>query len=100
MDSEIDAAPDDAFAADAQKSPSIDDGSTMVIGRSLIDAGQVRGESLQTYQDVMLAGGQAASRAMEDKQFPKEYHDAVRAYFSSGAGGEKVETPASDPSPE
>ena len=81
--SEMDALPDDAVAADPQKSPSIDDGSTLVIGRSLIDAGQVRGESRATFQSVMLAGGQAASRAMEDKQFPREYHDAVQSYFSS-----------------
>jgi hypothetical protein len=99
-DSEIEAPADGTFAADAQKSPSIDDGSTMVIGRSLIDAGQVKGESRQTFREVMLAGGEAASRAMEDKQFPKEYHDAVRAYFSTGSSEEEDETPAAGASPE
>ncbi len=99
-DSEIEAAPDDAFTSKTSKAPSIDDGSTLVIGRSLIDAGQVRGESRQTFKDVMLAGGKAASRAMEDKQFPREYHDAVQAYFSSGATEQNDGTEASESSPE
>ena len=40
------------------------------------------------HSDVMLAGGEAASRAMEEKQFPRVYHDAVQKYFSSGGAEE------------
>jgi len=49
---------------------------------------QVKGESTAEFADAVEAGAQNAAEAIENKQVPREYQEAVKRYF--GTLGEKV----------
>lgn len=52
-----------------------------IIGSTVVFGDQVRGESRATFATVVDAASTEAAEAMETMTVPREYHDAVRAYF-------------------
>lgn len=54
-----------------------------IIGSTVVYGSQVRGESAAVFSTAAKAATSAASEAIETMQVPREYHDAVRAYFGS-----------------
>ncbi|MDX2118103.1 MAG: hypothetical protein SFY96_07980 [Planctomycetota bacterium] len=75
-----------------------------IISSRLVYGEQVKGESLAQFSDAVESGEKAATDAIESKQIPREYHDAVKHYF--GTLGKKTgkakpaATPAADAKPE
>lgn len=52
-----------------------------IIGTMLVQGDQVRGESTQQFGAAVKAASERASEAIETKQIPREYHEAVKRYF-------------------
>lgn len=52
-----------------------------IIGSTLVQGDQIKGESVQQFAQAVEAGNAAAAEAIESKQVPREYQDAVRHYF-------------------
>lgn len=52
-----------------------------IIGTTMVEGEQVRGESKAQFVELVEAGGQAAADAIESKAAPREYHDALKHYF-------------------
>ncbi|MCG3123800.1 MAG: hypothetical protein GIKADHBN_02227 [Phycisphaerales bacterium] len=68
-----------------------------IIGSRLVWGEQVRGESRAAFSQAVEAGSEAASEALETKQVPRPYHNAVRQYFGTltdKAGDKKDAKPA------
>ncbi len=69
-----------------------------IISSRLVYGEQVKGESLAQFSDAVESGEKAATDAIESKQIPREYHDAVKHYF--GTLGKKTgRKPAASPEP-
>ena len=54
-----------------------------IISSRLVYGEQVKGESLAQFSDAVESGEKAATDAIESKQIPREYHDAVKHYFGT-----------------
>ncbi len=53
-----------------------------IIGSEVIEGGeQIRGEAKQAFSQAVEGGSKQAAEAIESKQIPREYHDAVKNYF-------------------
>ena len=52
-----------------------------IIGTTMVQGDQVRGESRAQFAELVESGGQAAADAIESKAAPREYHDALKHYF-------------------
>jgi len=52
-----------------------------IIGSAVVQGEAVRGESRAQFAEIVESGGQAAADAIESKQVPREYHDALKHYF-------------------
>lgn len=53
-----------------------------IIGSEVMEGGeQVRGEARQAFSEAVTGGSKQAAEAIESKQIPREYHDAVKNYF-------------------
>lgn len=78
-----------------------------IIGTEMLEGGeQVRGEAKQAFTDAVTAGEKAATEAIENKQIPREYHEAVKNYFGRlekkakpAASSPSAATPAATPTP-
>ncbi len=96
-------------ASDAQsnttkvKAPS-KTGEGPIIGTTMVEGEQVRGESRAQFVELVEAGGQAAADAIESKTAPREYHDALKHYFGRLKAKAEAETapeaPPSESEPE
>jgi hypothetical protein len=69
-----------------------------IISSRLVYGEQVKGESLAQFSDAVESGEKAATDAIESKQIPREYHEAVKHYFGS-LGKKTGRKPAAAPSP-
>jgi len=52
-----------------------------IIGSRLVFGEQVRGESVTQFAEAVEQGSAGAAEAIESKQVPREYQDAVKHYF-------------------
>ncbi len=52
-----------------------------IIGSTMIQGEQIRGESRAQFAQVAAAADAQASEALENNVIPREYHDAVKHYF-------------------
>jgi hypothetical protein len=53
-----------------------------IIGSEVMEGGeQIKGEARQAFSDAVSGGTKQAAEAIESKQIPREYHDAVKNYF-------------------
>ncbi len=95
-----------AFKTKKEKSNSKDTGGP-IIGSTLVEGEQVKGESVQQFSDMVTAAESTAAEAIESKQIPREYHDAIKQYFGrlksrtaqpAGAPSKDTEKPA-EPAP-
>ena len=68
-----------------------------IIGTMLVQGDQVRGESRQQFGTAVKAASERASEAIETKQIPREYHEAVKRYF--GGLEKKAAAPSGDAKP-
>lgn len=68
-----------------------------IVGRTMVDGEQIRGESRAEFAALAEAGAQAAADAIETKVAPREYHDALKHYF--GRLKDNADTPAPAPNP-
>lgn len=75
-----------------------------IIGSTMVEGEQVRGESRAQFVDLVEAGGQAAADAIENKAAPREYHDALKHYFGRLKAKAEAEAapdaPSAEPEPE
>lgn len=53
----------------------------VIIGRTLVEGAQVRGEAAAEFREAVSASSEAASEAIETKVIPREYHEAIKRYF-------------------
>lgn len=73
-----------------------------IIGSRLVWGEQIRGESRAAFEDAVEAADQAAAEAIESKQVPNQFKEAVKQYFGSlkddqaKAGEKKAVEPAKD----
>ncbi len=68
-----------------------------IIGTQVLEGGeQVKGEAKQQFTEAVDAGSKAAAEAIENKQVPREYQDAVKNYFGRL---EKKAKPSATPTP-
>lgn len=72
-----------------------------IIGSEVIEGGeQIRGEAKQAFSQAVESGTKQAAEAIESKQIPREYHEAVKNYFgrlekkAKPAGGTPPPAPA------
>jgi len=70
-----------------------------IISSRLVYGEQVKGESLAQFSDAVESGEKAATDAIESKQIPREYHDAVKHYFGTLGKKTNKAKPATAPSP-
>ncbi|MFM9956642.1 MAG: hypothetical protein ACKVZJ_01085 [Phycisphaerales bacterium] len=82
-----------------------------IIGSEVVEDGeQIRGEARQAFEGAVASGQKKASEAIENKQVPREYQDAVKNYFgrlekrakpTKSGDGKAVEgeAPAAQPAP-
>lgn len=71
-----------------------------IIGSTLVEGEQVRGESHAQFTELVVAGEQAAAEAIESKTTPREYHDALKHYFGrlkAKADAETATEPVAEP---
>jgi hypothetical protein len=54
-----------------------------IIGSRLVWGEQIRGESRAAFEDAVEAADQAAAEAIESKQVPNQFKEAVKQYFGS-----------------
>lgn len=54
-----------------------------IIGSRLIYGEQIRGESVAAFSEATEAGARQAAEAMQNMEIPRQYHDAVKAYFGT-----------------
>ncbi|HVZ93829.1 MAG TPA: hypothetical protein VG797_04910 [Phycisphaerales bacterium] len=84
-----------AFNLKKEKSSSKDQGGP-IIGSTLVQGDQIKGEAVQQFESAVEAGETTASEAIETKQIPREYHDAIKDYFLKL---KKKSAPAGDAAP-
>lgn len=92
--------PDEAAADYTQvkkKAPTQDRGGA-TIGSRLVFGEQVKGESRAEFADVVAAATAAAAESIESGQVPREYHSAVKHYFST-LKAKGAAAPATPPAP-
>lgn len=74
-----------------------------IIGSTLVQGDQVRGESAKEFSQAVRAGEASAAEAIESKRVPRELEDAVKKYFGrlekEGAPAAKSDTAAPPPAP-
>lgn len=85
-----------AFQTKKEKSRSKDAGGP-IIGSTLVEGEQVKGEATQQFTEAVAAGSKSAAEAIESKQIPREYHEAIKQYFGRL---KKKAAPAPAPAPE
>ncbi len=67
-----------------------------IVGSTLIEAGQIKGESVQQFSEAVQAGAAEASQAIEEMQVPREYQEAVKGYFENLNGTVSESAPAQE----
>ncbi len=90
----------DAEAADyttEKKKANVKTGGGPIIGQRLVYGEQIKGESKAQFADTVEASVAEASEAIESKQIPREYHDAVKSYFGRLQEKVKKDAPAQAP---
>ncbi|MCA9293351.1 MAG: hypothetical protein KDA20_06015 [Phycisphaerales bacterium] len=65
-----------------------------IVGSTLIEAGQIKGESVQQFSEAVQAGAAEASQAIEEMTVPREYQEAVKGYFEELNGTVHESAPA------
>jgi len=80
-----------------KKKANIKTGEGPIIGQRLVYGEQVKGESKAQFADTVAASAAEATEAIESKQIPREYHDAVKAYFGRLQEKVKKDTPTAPP---
>lgn len=93
MDSEM-----AAFQLQREKSIGKNQGGP-IVGSTLIEAGQIKGESVQQFSEAVQAGAAEASQAIEELTVPREYQEAVKGYFEELNGTVNEAAPAEDAPP-
>jgi len=73
-----------------------------IIGQFLIDGEQVRGEVSSTLRETVIAAEREASDLIHRDRYPRQYHKAIKGYFSNlkesrGASKTPTETPTETP---
>ena len=58
-------------------------GKGTIIGRFLVDGEQVKGDVTSSFAEVVAAAEQEASDRINRDRIPRQYHKAVKAYFSN-----------------
>ncbi len=58
-------------------------GKGTVIGQFLVEGEQVKGETRRSVSEVVIAGEQEASDRINRNRIPRQYHKAVKTYFSN-----------------
>ena len=58
-------------------------GKGAIIGQFLIDGEQVKGDVSTSFTEVVTAAERDASDRINRNRIPRQYHKAVKAYFSS-----------------
>ena len=74
----------DALATDfvlKREQAKVDTQGGPIIGETVVQGAQVRGESRAQFSSVVTSANAEAAEAIETMRVPREYHDAVRAYF-------------------
>lgn len=74
-------------------------GKGAIIGQFLIDGEQVKGESTRSVREVIISGEQEASDRINRNRIPRQYHKAVKSYFSTvqkSMKDAKLKPPGSD----
>ncbi|MCA9310520.1 MAG: hypothetical protein KDA21_04890 [Phycisphaerales bacterium] len=99
-------APDDqaaAFNQHDEKAP-IKTTAGRVIGTTLIEGDQVRGEAVQQFREQVSQAAQAFDdEAIETQTIPREFHDPIKAYFGNLDKQTRIESadkPAEEKKPE
>jgi len=90
----------DAEATDyttEKKKANVKTGDGPIIGQRLVYGEQVKGESKAQFADTVASSAAEATEAIESKQIPREYHDAVKSYFGRLQEKVKKDTPAQAP---
>ena len=67
-----------------------------IIGSTVVYGSQVRGEATAQFGEAVGASAVQAAEAIESMRVPREYHDAVRAYFGRL---EKIAKEGGEPAP-
>lgn len=70
-----------------------------VIGTTLVQGEQIRGESKARFEQVVAGATQQAAEALEHNVIERQYHDAVKAYFGALAARTKAEEASSGTGP-
>lgn len=67
-----------------------------IVGSRLVEGDSIRGESKAAFSQVVATADQAATDAIEQNAIPREFHEAVKAYFGTlkEKGGNKPAAPA------
>lgn len=67
-----------------------------IVGSRLVEGDSIKGESKAAFAQVVATADQAATDAIEQNAIPREFHEAVKAYFGTlkEKGGGKPATPA------
>ena len=58
-------------------------GKGAIIGQFLFDGEQVKGDVTSSFTDVVLAAEHDASDRINRNRIPRQYHKAVKTYFST-----------------
>lgn len=82
--------------ATEKKKANVKTGDGPIIGQRLVYGEQVKGESKAQFADTVASSAAEASEAIESKQIPREYHDAVKAYFGRLQEKVKKDSPTTD----
>ena len=67
-----------------------------IVGSRLVEGDSIKGESKAAFAQVVATADQAATDAIEQNAIPREFHEAVKAYFGTlkERGGGKPAAPA------
>ncbi|MBX3404235.1 MAG: hypothetical protein KF699_12570 [Phycisphaeraceae bacterium] len=67
-----------------------------IVGSRLVEGDSIKGESKAAFAQVVATADQAATDAIEQNAIPREFHEAVKAYFGTlkEKGGGKPAAPA------
>jgi hypothetical protein len=81
-------------------------GNGPIVSSRLVEGDSIKGESKAAFAKAVAAADQGATEAIENNTIPREYHDAIKAYFgrlkgkAKTAGGEKKEDKPAEPAAE
>jgi len=59
-----------------------------IIGEYLIEGEQVRGDAKSSMSETVIAGEREASDLIHRDRIPRQYHKAIKGYFSNLKGSE------------